>query len=237
MASSAVKADFAGGEVLFAGGTDWAMVSCARVGGTRREALLDCLAGWLMEGVGVAAVRRASRRRTGCGCGRPATARCCFICSLLLTCHSSAVLAVRRETHRCGGCGGRWPRLCLVADHDLHFFSSFLSGGSLHDPPHPRCSKSWSARRSTPTSCSPTGSRACWCVLTAVAVVAVAVGCGRPRSSSTSVRCLCGTCCWHLNHLHHHLHHTQDVKVAFVAGGSAAVHCIVGDVNGVCYTW
>jgi hypothetical protein len=29
----------------------------------------------------------------------------------------------------------------------------------------------------------------------------------------------------------------QDVKVAFVAAGSAAVHCIIGDINGVCYTW
>eukprot|EP00879_Flechtneria_rotunda_P014497 GHRR01015149.1.p1 GENE.GHRR01015149.1~~GHRR01015149.1.p1 ORF type:complete len:445 (+),score=126.49 GHRR01015149.1:103-1437(+) len=29
----------------------------------------------------------------------------------------------------------------------------------------------------------------------------------------------------------------QDVKVAFIAAGSAAAHCIVGDINGVCYTW
>lgn len=29
----------------------------------------------------------------------------------------------------------------------------------------------------------------------------------------------------------------QDVKIAFIAAGSAAAHCIVGDVNGVCYTW
>jgi hypothetical protein len=29
----------------------------------------------------------------------------------------------------------------------------------------------------------------------------------------------------------------QDVQVAFIAAGSAAAHCIVGDVNGVCYTW
>jgi hypothetical protein len=25
--------------------------------------------------------------------------------------------------------------------------------------------------------------------------------------------------------------------VAFIAAGSSAAHCIVGDVNGVCYTW
>lgn len=25
--------------------------------------------------------------------------------------------------------------------------------------------------------------------------------------------------------------------MAFIAGGSAATHCIVGDINGVCYTW
>eukprot|EP00775_Hariotina_reticulata_P006166 gene6166-6404_t len=28
-----------------------------------------------------------------------------------------------------------------------------------------------------------------------------------------------------------------DVKIAFIAAGSSAVHCIAGDVNGVCYTW
>ncbi|KAF6255653.1 RCC1/BLIP-II [Scenedesmus sp. NREL 46B-D3] len=31
--------------------------------------------------------------------------------------------------------------------------------------------------------------------------------------------------------------HPTDVKVAFIAAGSSAAHCIVGGVNGVCYTW
>lgn len=29
----------------------------------------------------------------------------------------------------------------------------------------------------------------------------------------------------------------QEVKIAFIAAGSSAAHCIAGDVNGVCYTW
>eukprot|EP00882_Tetradesmus_deserticola_P033115 GHRQ01037798.1.p1 GENE.GHRQ01037798.1~~GHRQ01037798.1.p1 ORF type:complete len:215 (+),score=78.28 GHRQ01037798.1:166-810(+) len=35
----------------------------------------------------------------------------------------------------------------------------------------------------------------------------------------------------------HRLKSLLDVKVAFIAAGSSAAHCIVGDVNGVCYTW
>jgi hypothetical protein len=29
----------------------------------------------------------------------------------------------------------------------------------------------------------------------------------------------------------------QGIKVMFIASGSASVHCIAGDINGVCYTW
>jgi hypothetical protein len=29
----------------------------------------------------------------------------------------------------------------------------------------------------------------------------------------------------------------QGIKVAFIAAGSAAVHCIIGDMNGNCFTW
>ena len=29
----------------------------------------------------------------------------------------------------------------------------------------------------------------------------------------------------------------QDVKVQFIAAGSASCHCIIGDVEGRCYTW
>lgn len=35
----------------------------------------------------------------------------------------------------------------------------------------------------------------------------------------------------------HRLKGLTGVKVAFIAAGSAAIHCIAGDVNGVCYTW
>lgn len=35
----------------------------------------------------------------------------------------------------------------------------------------------------------------------------------------------------------HRLKALLDVKIAFIAAGSAAAHCIVGDVNGICYTW
>lgn len=30
---------------------------------------------------------------------------------------------------------------------------------------------------------------------------------------------------------------SQRVKVAFIAAGSAACHSIIGDINGLCYTW
>jgi hypothetical protein len=33
------------------------------------------------------------------------------------------------------------------------------------------------------------------------------------------------------------VHPPQGIKVMFIAAGSAAVHCIAGDANGVCYTW
>lgn len=29
----------------------------------------------------------------------------------------------------------------------------------------------------------------------------------------------------------------QDVKVKFIAAGSASSHCILGDMEGRCYTW
>lgn len=29
----------------------------------------------------------------------------------------------------------------------------------------------------------------------------------------------------------------QGIKVAFVAAGASACHTVIGDVNGVCYTW
>ncbi|GBF95566.1 hypothetical protein Rsub_08547 [Raphidocelis subcapitata] len=35
----------------------------------------------------------------------------------------------------------------------------------------------------------------------------------------------------------HRLKGLEDVRIAFISGGSTAVHCIAGDVNGVCYTW
>eukprot|EP00877_Chromochloris_zofingiensis_P014499 jgi/Chrzof1/9302/UNPLg00270.t1 len=35
----------------------------------------------------------------------------------------------------------------------------------------------------------------------------------------------------------HRLKGLTGIKIAFIASGSAAVHCIAGDVNGVCYTW
>lgn len=31
--------------------------------------------------------------------------------------------------------------------------------------------------------------------------------------------------------------HVQGIRIRFVAAGSAACHCIVGDMDGKCYTW
>jgi hypothetical protein len=42
----------------------------------------------------------------------------------------------------------------------------------------------------------------------------------------TGMQLWCAVCCV-----------AQGIKVMFIAAGSAAVHCIAGDVNGVCYTW
>ncbi|KIZ03267.1 putative Protein RCC2 like protein, partial [Monoraphidium neglectum] len=35
----------------------------------------------------------------------------------------------------------------------------------------------------------------------------------------------------------HRLKGLDNIRVAFVAGGSTAVHALIGDVNGACYTW
>jgi hypothetical protein len=31
--------------------------------------------------------------------------------------------------------------------------------------------------------------------------------------------------------------HTQGIKIAFISGGTSAVHCLAGDVDGRLYTW
>ena len=43
--------------------------------------------------------------------------------------------------------------------------------------------------------------------------------------------------CVSMNHGSHSFNGSQDVRIAFIAAGSAACHCLAGGVDGKLYTW